>query len=76
MCELMVAQLIFEIAGRVRIIGTFTGTSLPGFYSSDPIKTHTVQQLLVTTNLQENVRAREGKGRAVGRYGAAKIFLG
>lgn len=41
MCELMVAQLIFEIAGRVRIIGTFTGTFLPGFYSPDPIKTHT-----------------------------------
>lgn len=74
MCELMVAQLIFEIAGRVRIIGTFTGTFLPGFYSSDPIKTHTVQQLLVTTKLQEHVR--EGKGRAVGRYGAAGIFFG
>lgn len=74
MCELMVAQLIFEIAGGVRIIGTFTGTFLPGFYSSDPIKTHSVEQLLVTTNLQEHIR--EGKGRGAGRYGAAGIFLG
>lgn len=76
MCELIVAQLIFEIAGRVRITGTFTGTFLPGFYSSDSIKTHTVQRLLVTTNLQEHITAREGKERALGRYGAAGIFFG
>lgn len=75
-CELTVAQLIFEAAGRVRIIGSSKGAFLSEFYSSDPIKTCTVQQPLVITNLQEHVRGREEKGRAVTRYRAAVIFLG
>lgn len=33
MCELTVAQLIFEAAGRVKIIRSSKGAFLPGFYS-------------------------------------------